>query len=624
MWEVIARWTLLALGLAAGCGDTPAHVTLAPVSLPAGCGRPSGATGIRITAYTPSGDEPRAVGVADRVDLSDFPTDTEQLGVEVAVGGGALGAIGKTAPLAFGDLDDKAAIPIVMIPPDGFCETAGFLNVARRAPLLARAGDGVLVVGGQDAAGNAIGSAEFYDPATATFTPVEVSDVLAAAGFTGTSLATLPSGRVVVTGGSAPAITIFDPVTRTFGESVLIEPRAFHTSIAVSEEEVLLAGGCFGVSAGACMTPRNGSELYSTEKLGKHRLGPTLHVGRYGAQPFDIGVGDDGKHWYVLAGGTAPASVDPSGADLVSPSDTDAKAVTGMKLQVASLDGGALISAFAPDADPPMPASATMLAPGATTAKATAFAPPLAGVRLIGLEDGRVAGFGGDPNGAVQIYDPTIDRWSASSFAGAPLLGMPSLIGLPDGTVLAIDGAGATQTAYLYRPTLTGPGSGSINVSPGTGTTVLTPADPDTIVRAPAWELDATNTDLARALVGGPRNATGSISASVHVLAGGVAVLADQTGPGEVVIGELSPGAKARIVRRSGGVAHVVCTGKAVPELVSAVTAKLAISGTTAHLSLGDDELASCDIGTVARGAWGVAAVGEGARVAVDTVTVAR
>ena len=55
-----------------------------------------------------------------------------------------------------------------------------------------------------------------------------------------------------------------------------------------------------------------------------------------------------------------------------------------------------------------------------------------------------------------------------------------------------------------------------------------------------------------------------------------------------------------------------------------AVTARLEISGTTAHLFRDAEEVASCDVGAVERGAWGVAALGEGARVAVDTITVAR
>lgn len=628
MCSVDARRALAALlpiACAVACGDPAAHVGLEPVALPAGCGKPRNATGIRVIAYTDHGEELRAVGLDETVDLDGFPAATEQLGVEVATGGGQLGAVGKTAPLAFGELEDKATIPIVMLPPGGFCETAGGMTTARRAPLVARAGSGVLVVGGRDAAGNYLGTAELYDPATATFSPVEVSDVLGATGFAGASLATLPDGRVAISGGPQPVITVFDPETKTFGESVLIVSRAFHASIAPGGTQLLLAGGCADVAAGTCSgLVRNSSALYDADKIGSPLLGPVLRAARVGAVPFDLGVLDDGKHWYALGGGDPQAgAMDPSAIDRLSPQESDAVTIAGLRAQVALLDGGALVSAFTPgDA-----AIVTVAAPGAPAAKATALAPPLVDARLVTLEDGRVAAFGGDAAGAVQLYDPTIDRWQTVQPDLAPALLAPTLIALPDGSVLAFDGGTARQTAYLYRPSLVGRSSGSVTVNPGgETTTVLTPVDPETIQRGQRWELVATKGDLARALVGGPRIATGSVRAAVRVAQGGVALLADQVGPGQVLVAELSPGAKARVVRRAGGEQRVLCTGKQVADFdpMIAVTARFEISGTTAHVFRDSEEVATCDVGAVERGAWGVAALGDGARVTVDTVTVAR
>lgn len=610
---------------ASACGEPAARVTLSPVPLPAGCGKPATASGIRVIAYTGHGEEIRAVGLTERVDLTDFPAETEQLGVEVAAGGGQLGAIGKTAPLDFVDLDDKATIPIVMLPPGGFCETASPMTTARRAPLVARAGDGVLVIGGRDAAGNDLGTAEYYDPATATFSPVEVSDVLGATGFAGSALATLPDGRVAISGGPQPVITIFDPETRTFGESVLIVSRAFHASIALGDTQLLLAGGCADVAAGMCTgLVRNSSAVYDADKIGSPLLGPVLRAARIGAVPLDLGVLDDGKHWYALAGGEAQAgAMDPTAIDRISPQESDALTITGLRAQVALLDGGALVSAFTPgDA-----AIVTVAAPGASAAKPTALAPPLVDARLVTLEDGRVAAIGGDASGALALYDPTIDRWQTVQPAMAPAFTSPTLVALPDGSVLALDGGAATQRAYLYRPPLVGPTSGSVTVNPGgETTTVLTPSDPETIQRGQRWELVATKGDLARAIVGGPRIATGSVRAAVRIAQGGVALLADQVGPGQVLVGELPPGGKARIVRRAGGEQRVVCTGRQVEAFdpMIAVTARLELSGTTAHLFRDAEEVASCDVGAVERGAWGVAALGDGARVAVETVTVAR
>lgn len=635
MWAVTARWALVAmtpfLVPGTGCGDDPARLTLEPVALPLSCGRPKNATAIRVTAYAADRSITRAVGLDETVDLAEFPDSTEQIGVEVAIGGGAFGAIGKTMPLAYGELKDKALVPIVMLPPNDFCEAAGFMHVARRAPLVARAGDGVLVVGGSSATGEFLGSAEYYDPSTATFTEVPVSDVLGGGGFAGASLVTLPDGRVAVSGGPQPVITIFDPVTKTFGESVLIVPRAFHTSIALGDDQLLLAGGCEDSSGGACIgIVRNSTAIYDSAKLGANpEVGPVLRVAHVGATAFELGELEDGRPWFVLAGGTALGSSDPMGADLISPREDEVMAVTGMSAQVAALDGGALISAFAPDTDAAA-SRAAILAPGATLAVATASAPALVGARLITLEDGRVAAFGGDPAGGVALYDPTLDRWTTTPLPmdskGPGALAAPTLIRLADGSVLVFDGGMARQSAYLYRPSLDGPAAGSITVAPGNTTTVLTPSDPATVVRSPTWQLRVTEGELARALVGGPRTATGTVTATVRVKFGGVALIAEQVAPGNVLVGELAEGMKARIVRRSGGETRVLCSGKTVepfdPEV--GVTVHLEIAGKTARLLRETEELASCDVDTVARGAWGVAALGSGGHIIVDNVTVAR
>ena len=616
---------------AVGCGDDPARVTLEPVALPLSCGRPKNATAIRVTAYAADREITHAVGLDETLDLSDFPDSTEQIGVEVAIGGGTFGAIGKTMPLAFGDLKNQAQVPIVMIPPGDFCEAAGFMHVARKGPLVARAGDGVLVIGGRSDGGAWLGSAEYYDPATATFTEVPVSDVLGGNGFAGASLVTLPDGRVAVSGGPQPVITIFDPATRSFGESVLIVSRAFHTSIALGGNQLLLAGGCEDSSNGACTgLVRNSTVIYDATKLAANgAVGPVLRVSHVGATPFELGVLDDGKPWFVIAGGTAVGSADPGGADLISPQEGEVAVVSGMSAQVAALDGGALVSAFAPDGDP-ADGRAAVLAPGATAAVVTTDAPALAGARLVTLEDGRVAAFGGDPAGAVALYDPTLDRWQtpplpADSKGPGPLVA-PTLIRLADGTVLVFDGGTARRSAYLYRQSLDGPAAGSTTVSPGNTTTVLTASDPATVLRSGAWQLRVSTGDLARALVGGPRTATGRVSATVRVQLGGVAVLADQISPGQVLVGELAEGAKARIVRRAGGEVRVLCSGKTVEPFDPGlgVTVSLEIAGTTARLLRENVEMASCDVNTVARGAWGVAALGSGGRIIVDTVTVQR
>ncbi|MDX2089007.1 MAG: hypothetical protein SFX73_14215, partial [Kofleriaceae bacterium] len=97
---MICRAVPLALFAAAiGCGGDPARVTLTPIEH-GDCGRPAGATGVRITAYAPSGEVTRAVPMDETIAIDDFPADTVQIGVEVTIGGGAVGAAGKSVPLA--------------------------------------------------------------------------------------------------------------------------------------------------------------------------------------------------------------------------------------------------------------------------------------------------------------------------------------------------------------------------------------------------------------------------------------------------------------------------------------------------------------------------------------------
>src|SRR6185436_2246787 len=149
---------------------------------------------------------------------------------------------------------------------------------------------------------------------------------------------------------------------------------------------------------------------------------------------------------------------------------------------------------------------------------------------------------------------------------------------------------------------------------------------PTTVMRTTgpaAWVLTSPGDALAaRALVGGPRTATGSVRATVHVRTGGVALIAEQTGPGQAIVGEFAPGAPPRVVRLAGGAAVPLCTAPQVLEAFDPLigkTLRLAIAGSTARLLVDDNrEVVACDLGTTERGAWGVAALGTGAQIEVD------
>lgn len=620
---VIARWALGACLLVA-CGEDAARVRLVPVRPVAGgpCGadrpRPSE---LVVIAYARSGEVLRTVPVDDAVPIGDFPSDTEQLGVEARLAGTPI-AIGKTAPLAFADLADGATLPIFMAPPDGFCPL-GDMRAARRAPLVARAGDGVLIVGGVDDAGNPLASAERYEPATGTFQSVTVPAILGESGFLGATLTPLPDGRVVLAGGPQPVATIYNPATHAFGESVLIEARAFHVAVATGGNEILLLGGCSAIANGACSgIVRLGSKIYeatSADTLRERQPSTTLRAGRIGATLVDIGIRADGKRAFVMAGGL-PGQLAPDAADTFAIGDTDATAIAGSHFSAAALDGGGVLTAFAPDSEAP-DGTASVL-PALADARAIASAPAVRGVRLAALENGRVVGIGGDALGGVLRYDPTIDAWERQGASG-PVTDAPVLHRLDDGSVLVLGGKPVTNQAFVFRPPLLGASSGSVTVVPigPARANTLTAADPATVTRGTKWVLSANGAQLARALVGGPRMTTGTLRLVASVEAGGVGVIAHDTGPGRALLASLVPGEPARIVAADG----TACTGDVVapfdPE--TPATILLEVSDETATLSRDGTALVSCRVGAEA-GAWGVAAVGADARVAVETISLVR
>jgi hypothetical protein len=224
----------------------------------------------------------------------------------------------------------------------------------------------------------------------------------------------------------------------------------------------------------------------------------------------------------------------------------------------------------------------------------------------------------------LQRYAPATGTWSA---VGATVPGSSRAFRLGDGAVLLL---GATAEASIFRPSLVGPATGSIVLVPDTGgDAALTAPDPRHMTTGGGTvTLDDPDDALAgRALVGGPRMAQGSISAIVQVETGGVALIAQQTGPGHLLAGRLVPGEPARIVQRAAGMETVLCTGKTV-DAAELSQVSLSISGGSATLAVGPTGAttvkARCDVPTADRGQWGIAPAGTGARLVLGPVTVAR
>lgn len=613
---MVARGLVLALLVA--CGDEAARVRLVAISP---CGQVTNETALRIVGFTAEREQRRTVP-PDEIDS--FPANTEQLGVEVIGDSGRIVAVGKTAPLAFNALADATEIPIVMAPLDGLCPV-GPMTEPRRAPLVARAGDGVLVVGGTGAAGEPLATAELYDRATASFVAIEIPATLMDPenGLAGAVLTELADGRVALTGTSSHAIAFFDPTTRRFSAPSLFDHRAFHGAVAVDGGGLLILGGCADVEGGTCSGPSLASGfVYDLADITMRDRGPTLEPGaaRHGASMLSLGAQSDGAARYLLAGGFG----EPGVASRFALTDMDAERIEGLAAHVALLDGGAVLSAFSTDAAIPL---ATVLPPDRTDLVTLGATPAITGASLASLEDGSVVAIGD----RIERYNPTRSNWRAITAGQLPgALDRPSTIALADGAVLVVGGA-PTADAWIYRPSLVGPRSGSVIVIPdGNDDDVLTAVDPSTVDRSGGgFALVSLEDDLhARALVGGPRMATGSISAIVRAQAGGVALIAQQTGPGRALVGRLVPGEPARILALEGGPPTILCSGQVVSDTDLMMPVSFAISGDVARLAVGATGAATvkatCPVPTSERGSWGVAAAGAGARLELGPVTVER
>jgi hypothetical protein len=648
---VIARLVPLVTMLGA-CGEPPARVRLAPIDFGA-CGKPARArvTTMRVIAYAGDGEHPDGVDLdaASGLSLPDFPSDTEQLGVELSGQSGVIAA-GKTAPVAFDGLADGSTLSIAVLPLGGYCRTAQPMAAPRLAPLVAPAGDGALVVGGVDGAGQPLATAEYYDPPSASFVQVGVPVELGADGFTGAALTPLPDGRVLVTGPEHVGL-VFDPATATFSSPGFGEVRAFHSAAALDATDVLVAGGCLRVTTGACSGPVTSTFRYPIASIGDvlaRKDGPTLGPATQdGARLYDLGMQLDGTRSMVLAGGTTMPGIverlDPTGARV-------ADELSGFHAQVALLPGGALLTAFDPDGTPATGA-AGVLPPGGPAVATVALAPKLTGARLVTAEDGSVLAIGGDPTlAALARYVPTTNVWETlippqgadpainPASADDPPVGLQGagLVRLADGSVLVAGGtvAGvATAGAWLYRPSLVGRQSGLVLAeADGSAPGVIVPVDPATTTRSPRklTLTAAADGPTARAIVGGIVTATGAVNAAVQVRAGGVALIAQQVGPGRALIGELVPGASARVLLLDGGTAKALCTGQGVPAFDPSATTSvgLAVDGRTARLTAAGVTLATCDLASDPHvgdlGAWGISADGGGAVIDVVTVTVTR
>lgn len=625
---------IVALCTMVACGDPAPQLELRRVGGP--CGATADARTLLLRALTDAGEFSRAISVGAPVELTDLPATTRQLTIEVLGSGGVTRAIGKTAPLTLGELATGDVVSIAMAPPDSACRTEPLLE-ARTAPLLARAGRFVLVLGGQGATG-ALASAELYDPRTDRFESVPVPSRLAAAGtFIGAAATTLGDGRVVVSGGPTGSYTVFDPETKRFAPPIVLEARFFHGAVALGADRLLVAGGCRGVAGVAC----NGEAARPTFRLAVDSDQQDLasSLARDHVQPtmlLDAGTGGRGASVLVIGGATAqglPIEI----ADRIDLSSGAVTEIRGVYATATTLDSGAVLTGFA---------TGTLAARADTSvvtqqllSRAVAGAPSLRDASLTTLEDGTalVLGQSADDVPVAAFFRPTQNAWESVPLpAEITDLSGHRALRLDDGSVLIV-GAGRPAapdaTAWRFRPSLLGPFTAStISVPTADRPAQLTPSDPDAVDRSGGrFALVGNRAGLSQwVILGGPRLLDGRLSAVVRAgdasgAEDGFAIITHFESPARMIATLFVVGEPVRVQRMVGAELTELCRGRvavAMPGATSTVTLTLRAGALTVRLD--DSTVLDCTVPELTRGAWGLAVMGVATRLGIDTLTVER
>ena len=237
----------------------------------------------------------------------------------------------------------------------------------------------VLVVGGTNAADQAIASAELYDPETARWETTESLSVARRSGFTTTRL---NSGKVLVTGGfigngdssdgGTASVEVYDPASGNWTTlSAMSEARVMHQATLLVDGRVLVCGG--QQWDGGEQMGSSSAELYDPA-TDSWSVVNSMNMSRYSHTATLLG---DGR--VLVAGGSWMPGENLAMAELYDPA-------TGLWLEC-------------PDMSQPREGHSATL-----------------------LEDGRVLVVGMDTNnwmaGSAEIYEPALNEWLPT---GVPL-----------------------------------------------------------------------------------------------------------------------------------------------------------------------------------------------------------
>ncbi len=381
------------------------------------------------------------------------PSIVVVLAVLMVLGGAQLGL----APLAS-----------AVAAPGGWSAT-GSLQNARASQTATRLFGGKVLVAGGIRAGQALASAELYDPSSGVWTTTTAL-ALAHTAHTATSL---PDGRVVVVGGAGSdgkplaSTEIYAPQTGTWSASgALATARASHTATLLSSGKILVVGG-----VGSDGKPVASAELYNPttgtwSATGALTMARSAHTATLLA---------DGK--VLVAGGTAADGNPLASAEVYTPSSGSWSATGSLSTARSAHTATALGDQISGGADPRVLVTGGVGSDGSRQASAELYdessgvwtnTGALAAARSSHtatlLPNGLVlvaggGGADGSPQASAELYDPATAHWSSTgALAGARSSHTATV--LLSGGVLVTGGSGAAGaslgSAEVYEPDLGG------------------------------------------------------------------------------------------------------------------------------------------------------------------------
>ena len=383
------------------------------------------------------------------------------VGSACATGTSSMAPGASSTPSAPG-ASGSPSTPVVFV-------TTGTLVEARMWHAASRLADGrVLVIGGVIETGDAVASAELYDPLTGSF--VATGSMTARRQRPTATL--LENGRVLVTGGGTKSTTIasaelYDPAAGTFtATGSLATARIDATATLLADGRVLVVGGNdggVGMLASAELYDPAAGTFTATGSLATARGGHTATLLA------------DGRV-LIVGGSTASAELYDPAAGTFSPTGS---LTTERSWHTSTLlaDGRVLVAGGRGESaelyDPATGAFALTGSMSVSREEATATL----------LDDGRVlvvGGSDGQANGValVELYDPGSGAFTAPGRL-TTVRTSDTATRLKDGRVLVVGGGDATlnvlASAELFSP------GGTASASPGpSATPASTPSYPGT------------------------------------------------------------------------------------------------------------------------------------------------